>query len=242
MTKILVTGVSRGIGKELAESLVKDGHKILGVSRTSGVKIDLSREGSSKKLLTALKRKKFKPTIVIFNAAILENDLNPKLDSTITRRMFSTNFFSVLESLEALIGYVSKNCHFIAISSVAALRGSSVEGIGYAASKAALSVAFEALHQKYKKEKYEFTTIYLGPVKGGMSPFQSKASFLLTTEQVVDLIKRAIKEKGSAYYSPFILFLGFRVLRLLPTSLGSHILSAIESVHKKYDTNFKDKP
>ena len=234
MAKVLLTGISRGIGKQLAGSLTKDGHKVLGVSRSSGVKIDLSKDGSGKKLLTILKRKKFKPSIVIFNAAILENDLAPKLDTTITRRMFATNFFSVLEALEGLLNYVPKNTHFIAISSVAALRGSSVEGIGYAASKAALSVAFEGLHQKYKNKDLEFTTIYLGPVNGGMSPFQSKAPFLLSTKQVVNLITLAIKERKSAYYSPFILFFGFRLLRLLPVSLGSNILAAIEKIHKKY--------
>ena len=170
----------------------------------------------------------------------MENDLNPALDSTITRKIFATNFFSVLEALEELIGHVPKNCHFIAISSIAALRGSSVEGIGYASSKAALSIAFEGLHQKYRKEKYEFTTIYLGPVRGGMSPFQSRAPFQLTMGQVVELVKRAVEEKGSAYFAPWILFFAFRIIRLLPVRWVSHILAAVEGLHKTYVDKAKD--
>ncbi|MDO8452849.1 MAG: SDR family NAD(P)-dependent oxidoreductase [bacterium] len=240
MLNILITGVSSGIGKELSKSLTEDGHKVVGVSRRAGMKIDLSKSGSGRELLKRLKRARFKPSVVIFNAAILENDLEPKFDSGVTRRMFETNFFSVLEALEELLGYVPKNCHFIAVSSIAALRGSSVEGIGYSASKAALSIAFEGLHQKYRNVRglsasLTFTTIYLGPVRGGMSPFRRGTPFQLSIKQVVELIKRVMEEKGSAYYSPWLLFFGFRILRLFPPSVASWILSVIERVHRNYE-------
>lgn len=252
MSKILITGISSGIGRELIKKLIGDGHSVFGLARRKALlatlekevgkpkklktlALDVSAPRSIEKLLEILRKEKFVPGVVIFNAAILENDLAPEFNPAKTRKMFSINFFSVMDYLRYLLPFVQKKTHFIAVSSVAALRGSSVEGIGYAASKAALSTAFEAFHQKYKKDgSYHFTNVYFGPVRTGMSPFVVNTPFQLKTEDAVSLIIKAIEEKKPAYYAPFILFFFFRLIRLLPVEIGSSIFTLIEKIHKKY--------
>jgi len=42
--KILITGASSGIGRELAKQLVKDGHVVWGVARRENLLNDLKKE------------------------------------------------------------------------------------------------------------------------------------------------------------------------------------------------------
>ncbi len=120
----------------------------------------------------------------------------------------------------------------MAISSSSALKGSGVEGIGYPASKAALSIAFESLYQKFKN-KYIFKTIYFGPINTGMVPFRKNSLFLLSEKQAVSKIIQATLGKKVIYYYPGVLFFILKTIRHFPSKIYFYLLSQIEEFHKK---------
>ena len=249
MKRFLITGVSSGIGRALARKLVLSGNEVWGISRRKEplqsldeelkdqgkfyyLVADVSQEKDWENLITEMSRKKYFPQVIIFNAAIFKPDLEKGLESQLTRETFSVNFFGIIEGIEILLRFAKKGTQFLAISSLSALKGSSVEGIGYPASKAALNIAFESLYQKYKNT-FMFKTLSFGPVATGMSSFKKKFPFLLTRDQAVKKIIEVVEGKQVINYDPWFLFFFLRILKLLPLSIYFFALSKIENLHLK---------
>ncbi len=231
--KILITGTSSGIGKALAQQLINQHHQVLGISRRKSannfksLRIDLSQPGVWEKVARTLKKQQFLPKVIIFNAGINDNDLDPDYDPKVTRQIFEINFFSILDGIKTLSYYLPRNTHFITISSTSAFKGSGLEGVGYASSKAALSVAFESLYH-YFKNRFIFTTVYLGPVDSGMRLNRAKTPLILSEQKAVSIIIQAIKNKQPTYYVPNILFLFIRIMKLFPANIYLKIFPILE--------------
>ena len=249
MKRFLITGVSSGIGQALAKKLVLSGNEVWGIARRKEslqsldeelkdkekfhyLVADVSQEKDWENLVAEMSRKKYFPQVVIFNAAIFKPDLEKGLESQLTRETFSINFFGIIQGIEILLRFVKKGTQFLAISSLSALKGSSVEGIGYPASKAALNIAFESLYQKYKNT-FMFKTLSFGPVATGMSHFEKKFPFLLTRDQAVKKVIEVLEGKQVINYNPWFLFFFLRILKLLPSSIYFFALSKIENLHFK---------
>lgn len=249
MKKFLVVGASSGIGRALSERLVLKGHAVWGVARRTDLLLDvkkklgsnfyfstcdISEEKDWSKLTTELYRKKFIPQIVIFCAAILENDLFPNFDTRLLRKIVNINFLGIIIGVEMLLKVVKSKTQFIAISSSSAFKGSGEEGIGYAASKAALSIAFESLYLKYKNKMY-FKTVFFGPVRTGMNPFAKNAPLILSERAAVDTVVAAISDRKAQYYSPWSIFFALSLVKLLPSFIYLHLLELIDQrFHKKF--------
>ncbi len=235
MKNVLVTGASSGIGKALTKLLIAQGFKVWGVARRENLLLALKKDLHSKNffytaadvtegtfwenLITQFRRKKFVPRVIIFNAAIHENDLEEGINFEKLRDIMEVNFFSILKGVETLIKEYPGRLHFITFSSTSAFKGNYKEGIGYAASKSALSIAFESLFQKYSKSRVIFTTIFLGPVKTDMIRFVKPPPLTLTAEQVAQYVLNVITEKKPFYYYPKVSFIILNIMRLLPNQL-----------------------
>lgn len=245
---IIVTGISSGIGRDLTKELIKHNHRVWGISRRGKLLKELENEIESpnfsftigdvsgknfwSNFLKIMKSKKFRPEVIVFNAAIYENDLVNSIDINKLSYMMEVNFFSIMRGIKQFVKKYSKNLHFITISSTSAFKGKSTEGIGYAASKAAISVSFESLYQKYFNVKdIKFSLIYFGPVKTEMLRFRKYPPLILAKEKAVKVIIKAIKEQKPFYFSPGIVFLGLNIMSLLPKSL---VLRLIIIMQKKY--------
>ena len=171
--------------------------------------------------------------IVIFNAAIFENDFINGLDFEKTRKMIEINYLSVIKGIQALFPLLKTNSQVIAISSSSALKGSGEEGIGYAASKAALSIAFESLYLKYRN-KIHFKTVFFGPVKTGMSPFSRHTILSLSEEDAVRAVIKSIERGDVISYYPLIIFYAYKLAKLLPSSYYFKFLTFIdEKIHQR---------
>lgn len=232
MKNVLITGVSSGIGNTLTKQLIKKGFRVWGVARRKNLLKQLEADLQSKHFIYTVadiigenfwdhlfrdfKRQKFIPHIVIFNAAINENDLVDGIGLSKLRRIMETNFFSVVKGVKLISERYLTRLHFIAISSTSAFKGNHNEGIGYAASKGAVSNAFESLFQKYQNSRINFTTIFLGPVVTDMIRFVKRPPLTLNKEQVAEYILRAIYEKKPFYYYPKTVFKFLSIMRLLP--------------------------
>lgn len=231
MKNVLITGVSSGIGNSLTKLLIKKGFKVWGIARRKHLLQNLKKELKSnnfsysasdvtdekfwRELIIKLKRNKFNPDVIVLNAALHENDLNEGIDIDKLRALMEVNFFSVLKGVKLLSNSFNE-LHFITISSSSAFKGNHKEGIGYAASKGALSIAFESLFQKYINSKLKFTTIFFGPVQTDMLPFIKRPPFMLTKERAAEYILRAIYDKKPFYYYPRTVFIIISIMRLLP--------------------------
>lgn len=235
MKNVLITGVSSGIGKALTKLLIAEGFRVWGIARRKELLLKLKEELHSDKffytasdikaenfwdnLIKGFNKKNFVPQEVVFNAAVNENDLVDGINLEKTQEMMEVNFFSILKGVEIIIKNYSKKLHFIAISSTSAFKGNHKEGIGYAASKGALSIAFESLFQKYFRSRVGFTTVFFGPVKTGMIRFIKAPPLTLTADKAAEYILNAINEGRPFYHYPKISFFMLSLMRLLPNQV-----------------------
>lgn len=250
MSNFLITGVSSGIGKALTKQLISADHKVWGIARREKLlqklksevdvpsrffysKIDLSQKGAWRNLISQMRATRFTPQIVIFNAAVFIKDYQQgKPNLRKARKSFEINFFSTLAGFNELLTQVKPRTQFIFINSSSALKGSGAEGVGYPASKAALSIAFESLYQKYKHRFY-LQIIYFGPVDTTMSPTKSRIIAPLSPDRATNRIIKTVNSKQAVTYSPWYLFFLLRAIRLLPTNFYLTILSLIDRLHYK---------
>lgn len=244
MKSVLVTGVSSGIGNTLAKKLIKKDFRVWGIARRKKLLEVLKKELQSdnffytvadvtdgnfwEKLIKDFKNKKFFPDIIILNAAIRKNDLENGIDLKMLREMMEVNFFAVLKGVKAISKNFSRKLHFITLSSTSAFKGSYVEGIGYAASKGALTIAFESLFQKHLNTNINFTTIFLGPVGTGMMRFTKPTPFMLSVDKTAEYIIGAIESKKPFLYYPRIAFMILNIMRLLPNQVFFRIWTKLQ--------------
>ena len=248
MKNVLVTGVSSGIGKALTKLLLTKGFRVWGIARRKELLLSLKKELHSDKfiftaadikaenfwenLIKEFNKKNFIPQEVVFNAAVNENDLADGINLEKTREIMEVNFFSILRGAEIILRKYPKKLHFITISSTSAFKGNHKEGIGYAASKGALSIAFESLFQKFHNSKILFTTIFFGPVKTDMITFAKVPPLTLTAEQAAECILNAMDEKKPFYYYPRISFFILGIMRLLPNQVFFKLWSNMQKFYK----------
>lgn len=250
MKKYFITGVSSGIGRALTKKLVSDGQIVWGIARREKLLKDLKKELNNsinfiytpmdqtekngwRFLVRKFEERKFTPQIIIFNAAISQNDLKDGIEIQTLEKTMETNFLAVMKGVQNMLQLAKTGTQFIAISSFSALKGSGTEGIGYAASKSALAIAFESLYQKYKNKGIIFKTIYFGPVNTGMGPFKDNTPFILSENQAVKSIIDSTKSNKGYFFYPKSIFLIFKLIKLLPANIYFIILSKMESIHVK---------
>lgn len=142
MAKIIITGVSRGIGNSLTKHLLKEDHDVLGVSRNNRalnelyesakssngsfipLNIDISNKGFADNLIDCIKENNFNPDVMINNAAAMLNkkiiDVEPKDFDFLFHVNVKVPFFLIRD----LIPFFSFNSHIVNISSMGGFQGS----------------------------------------------------------------------------------------------------------------------
>lgn len=253
MTRYLITGVSSGIGRALTKELTSQGHNVFGIARRRRLlqnlkgelsdpskyhftSIDLSNPDTWTQIIKHLRKINFRPEVVIFNAALVQRDFTKNgIDLSKTRNILETNFFSILDGFEKLRKMLKPKSKFLFISSSSSFKGSGIEGIGYPASKSALSVAFESLYQKYK-ERYILKILFLGPVNIDETVKRSTLVPVLSLNQAVTKVIRCLDSKESFHYAPTFIFILLKIAKFLPDSIYFQILTLIDKLHTKSTT------
>jgi short-subunit dehydrogenase len=229
--KIFVTGVSSGIGRELAKQLVAAGHEVWGMARNQETLESLKHElngklrvsvcdlqdiASCRQLASQMRAENFLPDACILNAGVYLPDLDGGLKLGELEKTFHTNFFGVMFWIgEFLPDYLKRRAgKFLAISSTSAYRPG-YHTVGYPASKAALSMAMRGLRLNYADSGVGFTTVHFGPINTHM--WEGKRSFLVpeATAAAAFAVRTLNKQSGS-YYFPFLSTTLFRLIRFLP--------------------------
>ncbi len=185
---IVITGASRGIGKETALVLARSRENhILAISRTESSLLKLSGTSEFNNIsyiATDLNKSLQSPEsflkqldshftgidILINNAGILINKPVTELSNSEIRLMTETHFLSPLLLIKELFSRFHRGSHIVNISSMGGFQGSSrYPGMAvYSASKAALANLTESLATEYEKESIFFNCLALGAVQTEM--------------------------------------------------------------------------
>jgi len=177
----LITGISSGLGKAMAEAVMKSGDFVIGTFRSQSqvddfnrinsekgyaLKLDISNVEKIDEVISSLERKFNTIDVLVNNAgmgfigAIEETALEE------ARQLFEVNFFGVLKMTQALLPLMRKrkSGHIVQISSHGGQKAFAGFGL-YNASKFALEGFSEALEQEVKPLGISVTLVEPGPFR-----------------------------------------------------------------------------
>lgn len=219
---IVVVGASGGIGTALVRQLESAGHRLCTVSRKnplSDARCDITDPSAVRSTFEKIVGDGFAPECVIIASGVFEDDLVPQYDRVLLDINFAVNFFGALNIIDAILPYFLSmgKGHIIALSSIAAWRPNK-RGVGYPASKAALTSAMRGFDLAFRDKGIAFSVVYVGPTQTNM--WEGGKSFLTATpEKVASSIATLIKSRKAVLYVPFFSTLLARVSLLMPDRL-----------------------
>ena len=159
MSKIIITGTSRGIGFEMVKQLAAAGHQVLALSRNDAPVLklnlpevttwcfDITDPDHINKAAEWVKTEWGTADILIHNAGMLLN--RPFRESSVAdfREVYEVNVFGVAELTRALLPYIDTAGHVVTISSMGGVQGSAkFPGLAaYSSSKGAVITLVELL-------------------------------------------------------------------------------------------------
>lgn len=206
---VIVTGASRGIGREIATYLAKSGYQVVAnynhsekeaielketLEKENNIKIDIfkadvSKREESKKLVNYTLERFKKIDVLVNNAGISEYKLFTEETDDDWNRVISTNLYSVFVMSQEVIPNMIKNKsgHIINITSVWGLVGSSLEVI-YSASKAGVDGLTKGLAKELGPSNIKVNSIAPGIIDTEMNKN-------LTKEEIEEIKQRIPLQK-----------------------------------------------
>lgn len=181
MKNIIITGTSRGIGRETALQFADAGHNVLSISRKIApellgneritcLSVDLSLEEDLQKVNDFIASSWKKVDVVIHNAGMLLLKSFEKISSEEFENVYKVNVFGVANLTRICLPYLQKGSHVVTISSMGGIQGSmKFAGLSaYSSSKGAVITLSELLAEEYKERGISFNVLALGAVQTEM--------------------------------------------------------------------------
>ena len=180
---ILITGGSRGIGREIAINLVKKGCKVIANYNKSEekalelikedieiYKADVSKRNEVKKMIQDIIKKYKKIDVLVNNAGISSNNLFTDVSDEEWNNMINTNLYSAFCVTQEVLPYMinQKNGCIINISSIWGTIGASCETI-YSISKAGIDGMTKSLAKELGPSNIRVNSIAPGIIDTDMN-------------------------------------------------------------------------
>ncbi|MEJ2583762.1 MAG: SDR family oxidoreductase [Robiginitalea sp.] len=182
MSRIVITGTSRGIGFELVRQFAAAGHEVLALSRNdkpvqelqldrvTAWPFDITDPQQIEKVAGWVRDQWGALDILIHNAGLLLN--KPFGETTISefRTVYEVNVFGVAALSRALVPFMGSGGHVVIVSSMGGVQGSAkFPGLAaYSSSKGAAITLAELLAEEYKDIGPAFNALALGAVQTEM--------------------------------------------------------------------------
>lgn len=201
---IIVTGASRGIGREIAKTLAKEGNIIVAnynkseeavinlkeELKTEGIQIDIFKADVSKreevKTLVEFVLNKYKRIdVLINNAGITQSKLFTEFTDEDWNKIINTNLYSAFCMTQEVLPNMihNKNGNIINISSVYGIVGASCESI-YAISKAGIDAMTKSLAKELGPSNIRINSIAPGPIDTDMNKNLTEHDLKILNEEI----------------------------------------------------------
>ena len=238
---IVITGASRGIGKELLKRYLKKANKIYAIARDEKklnelkklsskieiIPLDLANVDKVREISAYLSDKNI--DLIILNAAISlphAPDFTPFEDF---KRSFDINFLSIHALLEKIVPSMQKrkSGKIVFISSLASIVASPTS-LPYSASKRALNSYAQSLRNLLAKDNIKVINILPGFIKTDMTAKNDFfMPFLMELEDGVDRIQKAIDKNYKEYAFPKRFYYLIKLFTFLPLNLQDKLLQKL---------------
>jgi NAD(P)-dependent dehydrogenase (short-subunit alcohol dehydrogenase family) len=177
----IITGCSRGIGREVCRQLLDQGHQVLGISRSpmqdiwgeegwSHLQADLSSSDSAEKISHKINDLNWEIDGLLNNAGQLIN--KPFLETTDEEfeKQFQANVISAVRTIQQVYPFLKRGAHLVNISSMGGFQGSSkFAGLSaYSTAKGALAILTECLPAELAAKEIRVNALCLGAVQTEM--------------------------------------------------------------------------
>ena len=182
MQRIIISGVSRGIGYELLQQAAQLDIEVIGLSRNLKpvahlasdkvhlFELDLSDEKTFTELEKHLEESGNAITGLIHNAGYLVNKPFEKISQEEFLKVYEVNVFGVALLNQKVLPYALQGSHVLTLSSMGGIQGSmKFPGLAaYSSAKGASITLSELLAEEYKEKQIAFNVIALGAVQTEM--------------------------------------------------------------------------
>lgn len=188
---IIITGASRGIGKELVKSFLHQSeHHVIAISRNPAalealksecrvnsmnsrlwpVFLDLEKENFSSELSKLIPSEIGSIDILINNAGLLINKSFLEFSAHDIDQIFNVNLKGPIRLIQFLLPFFKPGSHIVNIGSMGGVGGSAkFPGLSvYSASKGALAILTECLAEEFKVKDVRVNCLALGSVQTEM--------------------------------------------------------------------------
>lgn len=185
--RVLVTGASKGIGRAVCEKLVKEGHIVLGISRTESALREMAQqlkeeagafypyafdlcEGEYYLLKGIVASQLGGIDAVINNAGALVNKPFLEITRADLELVYETNVYSLFRLLQEIWPHLGAGSHVVNITSMGGITGSAkFPGLtAYSSSKGAVSILTEVLQAEFEESGIVCNGLALGSVQTEM--------------------------------------------------------------------------
>ncbi len=182
MSRVVITGTSRGIGFELVRKFAEAGHEVLALSRNhkpvqglemNGVTawpFDITDPEQIEEVAHWVSQQWGAVDILIHNAGLLLN--KPFSETTVSefRTVYEVNVFGVAALSRALVPFMGTRGHVVMVSSMGGVQGSAkFPGLAaYSSSKGAVITLAELLAEEFRETGPSFNALALGAVQTEM--------------------------------------------------------------------------